>query len=955
MSIYGIFQRKMLAWLALFAFGCGHAAGQEAEPVSAPNAAVVGSSTSVADANTTPDASDEKLLKFSFRYAPWKDVLDWFATEAGYSLSLEAPPSGTFNYTDTRLYTPAESIDLLNSVLLVKGYTLVRRERMLILVNLEDGVPPNLVSNVTPDELDERGEFELLSCTFQLERMTPTEADEEINKLIGPQGNLIVLPKARQVVVTETAGKLRMIRDMINAVEVPEEVGSAAITQLELQHITPDEALLVIRQIMGIEEEAFSTEDDSLKLSVDALGTRLIAKATPNALAEVRDVLRLIDVPLEGAVESSGVSAAPQLMVYPISNADSDAVLQVLQTLLAGLPDVRLSIDPQTNNLIALARPPQHGTIKATLEQLQSQFDELEVIQLNYLDPATAKLAVQSLFGIDPDSEEPQTQGPRVDVNVTTRQLLVRGSRAEIERIKTLLEKMGENGEAALSQKGNVRMIPMSGASAQALLGRMLDVWPTIRGNRIRTVTPSAAVSTMRESGRRGRSSGEQDTDEPVTPRAGGLQRSIQPGAGPINEHRPSSDWPTGIGRAPSRDASGDRGVTYVAQAPQAVPASPSASDFPGRLPEIVVAPGPGGLLIASEDLEALDAFEELAIALSDPALFPDNDYTVFYLKYAKAEAAAKLLNDLISGEGGAAADSLASAAFGNLLDAAASVLDTSGPLQIIPDGRINALIVRGQAADVELIRQLLTIIDQEHSPEDVQTQAPPRLIPVFNSSAADVAEVVKEIYAKRIHGSNARGNNNNRQDMEQLIAAMRSGRGGGPGGGGRGGGGSGQPQVEPDLTVGVDNRSNSLIVSAPEPLFLEIKALVAQLDEVAISSNEVTRVVAVTKANPDTIQRALGSLFGAQVSSTNASSSNNNVNNVRQPPRQDRENQAAQEAIRRRLEFFNALRRGGFDGDRGGSDGGRFGGRGRGGGGGDGRRPGGREGGREGGGRGGR
>ena len=46
---------------------------------------------------------------------------------------LEAPPPGTFNYRDTRSYTPAEALDVLNGVLLTKGYTLVRRGRMLVL------------------------------------------------------------------------------------------------------------------------------------------------------------------------------------------------------------------------------------------------------------------------------------------------------------------------------------------------------------------------------------------------------------------------------------------------------------------------------------------------------------------------------------------------------------------------------------------------------------------------------------------------------------------------------------------------------------------------------------------------------------------------------------------------------------------------------------------------------
>ncbi len=91
-------------------------------------------------------------LRFQFRFQPWKDVLDWFAKQADLSLVMDAPPPGTFNYTDTHEYTPAEAIDLLNSVLLTKGYTLIRRNRMLMLVNLEDGIPRQ-------SGLDRPGEF----------------------------------------------------------------------------------------------------------------------------------------------------------------------------------------------------------------------------------------------------------------------------------------------------------------------------------------------------------------------------------------------------------------------------------------------------------------------------------------------------------------------------------------------------------------------------------------------------------------------------------------------------------------------------------------------------------------------------------------------------------------------------------------------------------------------------
>lgn len=96
-------------------------------------------------------------MRFQFRFQPWTDVLQWFARQADLSLVLDAPPPGTFNYSDTRDYTPSEAIDLLNEVLQTKDFTLIRRGRMLRLVDLKKGLPEGLVPQVTLDDLDKRG------------------------------------------------------------------------------------------------------------------------------------------------------------------------------------------------------------------------------------------------------------------------------------------------------------------------------------------------------------------------------------------------------------------------------------------------------------------------------------------------------------------------------------------------------------------------------------------------------------------------------------------------------------------------------------------------------------------------------------------------------------------------------------------------------------------------------
>ncbi len=160
-------------------------------------------------------------IRFSFSFQPWKVVLPWFAEQADLSLVMDNPPPGTFNYTDDKEFTPKEAIDILNRVLLAKGYYLLRRDRMLMLINLEDGIPAALVSVVPIDSLNEHGETEIVSVIFDLIKPAPEVAAAEIEKLRGPQTAVVTLPTSRELQVTDTVARLRVIKKVIDRLEDP--------------------------------------------------------------------------------------------------------------------------------------------------------------------------------------------------------------------------------------------------------------------------------------------------------------------------------------------------------------------------------------------------------------------------------------------------------------------------------------------------------------------------------------------------------------------------------------------------------------------------------------------------------------------------------------------------------------------------------------------------------------
>ncbi len=781
-----------------------------------------------------PSTSRDSKLSFNFRYQPWQDVLDWFANEADLSLVLESPPPGTFNYRDARSYTLAEALDVLNSVLLTKGFTLVRNGRMLVLVNLEDGIPPNLVTDVPLAELDERSDYEIIRVAFPVLNMTAEEAAKEIEPLLGPQGTVVVLPQAKRIQVTETGGRLRTIRSVINAVERPIEP-AGGIREFSLKHLSVDDSLPYLRQLLGIPDEAFSTPDGQLKIGKDVTGWKLLVYGTPERVNRVEEVLRLIDVP----DAARGISGAPQLEVYPITTADPQSVLQILQTLLEGDTTHRLAVDPITGHLVAFARPAQQATIRATIEQMQRDSRQIAVIPLSTVDPQVAVLSITKLFG-GLDKEKPDPAAPRVDADITTRSLLIRGTSGQVEQIRQLLTQMGESEGVAGMAKSNehVRLLPLTGAAARSALNQIEQIWPTMRPNRIRVVMPSQTIQTYRPS-----ESAEEEQ-----------QRAPHP-------ERPSSE--TDLLDESATILPPPRGSFQFVQLLRYVDDQLDEADKNRPGAPIIVAPGAGGILIASDDLEALNDFEDLLSSVAEQNSSSTRDYAVFYLKYAKAVNVSEVLTTIFGGPksgglvnemAGAALGDLGGGLMGNLLlgGGGSGGGFASGAVEIVPDVRLNALIVRAKPSDLDTVEQLLRVLDQRVGPEEVEADSRPRLIPVFNVQAQEIAAVVQQIYQDRMAGGPSVMSP---QDMIKMI---------------RGNGTNVDQQIQ-KMSIGIDQRSNSLVVRAPDPLFEEVKVLVAELDQSDLSSPEITRVVSLRHTNSAAVQKALTSVLGDQARSSTA------------------------------------------------------------------------------------
>ncbi|MEX2315783.1 MAG: secretin N-terminal domain-containing protein, partial [Pirellulales bacterium] len=606
----------------------------------------------------TPQA-DPRRLSFEFANTPWKPVLEWYAKEVGLSLTMDAPPPGTFNFTDTgRRYTATEALDVINRVLYsTKGWLVVKHDKMLIAIDTEaNEIAPALVPDASLDELDTRGDFDLVRVIFPVWNMTADDAAKQVQLLLGPRMKAVSLPQSRQVQVTELVHKLRMIRAVIDAGNQP---GPGGFRPFVLKYISVDSAMPTIRQALGIASGADVTPDGtptsppSARITRSALPNTLLFQGNADGAARLEQILRLIDIP------ANGIGMARQTVSYTLNAVDPKKAMDVLNKMFEGNPSVALVEDASAGTLTAVAPLAAQESIRATIEMLQKDARQVEVIQLTRLNPVDAKSIITSTFGGAGTPEAPNPNAVSVEFDANQRLLVVRGTKAQVEQVHKLLEKLGENSQAdvaSIAASDRIRILPYSQAAAMTALNQIRRIMPSM-GDRIQLVSPPRGIPILRPSG----------TFDPslMAPPAGAGGRSSEPtpsiferiegrGTTPAKGISAPTDRETrSVEDSPFRFVTQQVAVddkTQTSANPAPAPVAPKPAPAPSKAAPVLAVPGPNGLVVVSDDLKALDELERLLALVAPSTTSTERELGVNYLQYASAEAAAAILSSFYGG-----------------------------------------------------------------------------------------------------------------------------------------------------------------------------------------------------------------------------------------------------------------------------------------------------------------
>ena len=872
-----------------------------------------------------PLDADGKVT-FNFQGVAWPPVLNWLARISGLSLDWQELPGDYLNLRTQQSYTATEARDLINRHLLSRGYTMLQHDELLTVAKIQN-INPGLVPRVRPEELQDRMPHEFVKVSLRLEWLLAEAAVEELKPMLSPNGKLSPLKAVNRVEAMDAVINLREIYGLLTEEQSDDQREKGLVKRFQLKYVRASEVLPALNEMLGMDPPPSGSVDSSMgrqilqqiqqlqqrmqqakgaaggggggtedkpRLIINERENSILAHAPPDKMEIIAETIAALDVP--SPRDEHILQNINRMKRYRLSTLDPQPLVEILTDIGDLSPMTRIQVDEENSSLIVYGSLADHVTVQSLVERLDGSNRTFDVIQLRRLRADEVAGTIRYMLGSEEEEkkntnsrysyygyygyssrnqQKKEDDRPfRVDADIENNRLMVWANEVELEEVQGLLMKMGEI-PSGQSNPETMRVIDVnSDAEAAKLIEQIERIWKNSEPNQLDIQSSPAPNRTESDA---------EEESESSTPRAISKRPQTTPGAPrvPIKPATMQFAQLTADDQAP-RHPLADR-------IDSAVPA-------PSESPSIVIQRLPDGkILLGSPDTRALDRLEGLIGEIAPPR----QPYVVFQLKYPNTWAydIEVILKDFFEGDG---EESNIRDWYGNIVtmnEQGPSRLSNKKPLKIISDEITKTILVQGASpTQLRTIEELIDIYDQPES-NDPQAIRETKMFHIKYSSAAQIADTVKSVY-RDLLSSNDPSLQNGQGDKKQ-SAVERSytyvyGNSGN------------KDSKEPEqpikfkglLSVGVDDVSNTIVVSAMSALMDDIDTLITTLDEAAMPTTRVQLIEMPASMNLSILKERLDGAFGQSASKVNVSTTQGpQKDKGPQNPNQQPNNQAVPQA----------------------------------------------------------
>lgn len=201
------------------------ASSAAAEPSAPPSPA------SAALQPAAPNPAGGGIL-LNFQNASLADVLNYLSETAGFVVVQDAPIAGTVNVVSKQPLTAEDAVDLVNSVLIDKGYTAIRNGRILKIVARNGAQKLDLPVMTGSDPAQIPRKDGMVTQILPVRYVEAAKLVENLRPLLSPDATLSANEASNSILMADTQTNVHRVAQIIRALD-------SSVSSISTIHVYP--------------------------------------------------------------------------------------------------------------------------------------------------------------------------------------------------------------------------------------------------------------------------------------------------------------------------------------------------------------------------------------------------------------------------------------------------------------------------------------------------------------------------------------------------------------------------------------------------------------------------------------------------------------------------------------------------------------------------------------------
>ncbi|MBI5554399.1 MAG: tetratricopeptide repeat protein [Elusimicrobia bacterium] len=328
----------------------------EAQPLVSP-AAPVPAPESPTEEKKSP------LIALNFQNTEISLVLKFFNDVTGLTFILGDNVRGNVTVISNKRIPVDEAMDMLQSILEIKGLTMVRYGNIVKVVTQTEATQKSIEIRTT--QSTQVGDDRVVTQIIPLKYIVANEVKNDLQPLISRNGNVVVDERTNSLILTDVGSNIKKIIKVLENIDVSIYGDEIRIEIISLQNSEENALAAKIKAILLTAKPRIV---NYLEVIPDNRLHALIVITTQNNLAVVKDLALKLD--RETAMANDNTK------VFSLQNSKAADIAKILNDLLKpGASSVidggfNVVIDDRTNSLIITTANQNYPRIQRIIEQL---------------------------------------------------------------------------------------------------------------------------------------------------------------------------------------------------------------------------------------------------------------------------------------------------------------------------------------------------------------------------------------------------------------------------------------------------------------------------------------------------------------------------------------------------------------------------------------------------------